>query len=253
MPTSVRAPLGRSSYFGATRSPRYSLLFALPLLIAYELLAAIFRRPVAEQQVRNGADVILHELAFLVAGAYGPLLLMVAIVGLSIVFVWRDLRRSGGGLRPAFFAGMLAEATGLALVFGVVIGTITAQLLGGLHLLMVPGGPLATMSWPTRLMLSLGAGFFEELLFRVLLVSALATIGRVLFGFGRAPAGVFAAIIGALIFSAFHYVGPFGERFEIQSFAFRAVSGLAFSGLYLVRGFGITAWTHALYDAFLLV
>ena len=26
-----------------------------------------------------------------------------------------------------------------------------------------------------------------------------------------------------------------------------------FSGLYLLRGFGVTAWTHALYDAFLLL
>lgn len=253
MTTPVRAPVGRrSSYFAATRSPRYSLLFALPLLIAYEALAAALTRPAAERQVRNGADVLLHELAFAIAGPYGPILLMAAIIGLSAVFVWRDVRRSGG-LRPILFAGMLAEATGLALVFGFVIGTITAQLLGGLHLLMVPGTPIAGMSLPTRLMLSLGAGFFEELLFRVLLVSALATAGRVALGFGRTAAGVFAAIVGALIFSAFHYIGPFGERFEIQSFAFRAVSGLAFSGLYLLRGFGITAWTHALYDAMLLL
>jgi hypothetical protein len=26
-----------------------------------------------------------------------------------------------------------------------------------------------------------------------------------------------------------------------------------FSGLYLLRGFGITAWTHALYDVFLAI
>lgn len=273
MTTPARAPVGRrTSYFGATRSPRYSLLFALPLFVAYEALATTLTRPAAERQVRNGADVLLHELAYLVAGPYGSIALMTAIIGLSVIFVVRDVRRSGG-VRPVFFLGMLGEATALALAFGLVIGTITAQLLGGLHLLTVPGvlslvanplvaagaphgasgAPLAQMSWQTRLMLSLGAGVFEELLFRVLLVSALAMLGRVLFGFGRTAAGVFAAIVGALVFSAFHYIGPFGERFDIQSFAFRAVSGLAFSGLYLLRGFGITAWTHALYDAFLLL
>jgi hypothetical protein len=31
------------------------------------------------------------------------------------------------------------------------------------------------------------------------------------------------------------------------------VAGLLFSGLYVLRGFGITAWTHALYDVFLAV
>ena len=30
------------------------------------------------------------------------------------------------------------------------------------------------------------------------------------------------------------------------------IAGIFFSALYLLRGFGITAWTHALYDVFLL-
>jgi hypothetical protein len=47
-------------------------------------------------------------------------------------------------------------------------------------------------------------------------------------------------------------VGPHGDRLELGSFAFRAVAGLLFSTLYLLRGFGITAWTHALYDLMLV-
>ena len=102
-------------------------------------------------------------------------------------------------------------------------------------------------------MLSLGAGLYEELFFRVLLVTGLATGARVVFGLGKRAGGVLAAVLGALIFSAFHYIGPYGDQLQLQSFVFRALSGLAFSGLYLMRGFGITAWTHALYDAFLLL
>jgi hypothetical protein len=129
------------------------------------------------------------------------------------------------------------------------------KLLGSLHMLAIagPGGPIASMSWATRLMLSLGAGLYEELLFRVLLVSALAAGARTLFGFGTKGAGVFATLVGAFIFSAFHYIGPFGDPFRLTSFTFRAISGVAFSALYLLRGFGITAWTHSLYDAFLLL
>ena len=66
-------------------------------------------------------------------------------------------------------------------------------------------------------------------------------------------AAVLATVVGAVIFSAFHYVGPYGDPFQLQSFAFRTISGVAFSALYLARGFGITAWTHALYDVFLLL
>jgi hypothetical protein len=76
-------------------------------------------------------------------------------------------------------------------------------------------------------------------------------LARRVFGVGAVAAGVFAVLVGAFVFSAFHYIGPFGDPLELGSFTFRAVAGVMFSGLYLARGFGITAWTHALYDAFL--
>jgi hypothetical protein len=146
---------------------------------------------------------------------------------------------------------MLGESAALATVFGLVIGMTTAKLLGSLHALSM--GPLDNTGPWTRLMLSLGAGLYEELFFRVLLVTGLAAGARLAFGFGRTASGVFAAIFGALIFSAFHYIGPYGDAFQLQSFVFRMLSGLAFSAIYLVRGFGMAAWTHALYDAFLLL
>ena len=108
------------------------------------------------------------------------------------------------------------------------------------------------MDLPTQLMISLGAGLYEELLFRVLLVAGLAYGARRLLGWSPLASGVLAAVVGALIFSAFHYVGPLGDQLTLGSFTFRAVAGLLFSGLYLTRGFGITAWTHALYDVILV-
>jgi hypothetical protein len=249
-------PTGRSSYFATSRAPRYSLVFALPLLLAYEGLAAMLASPGRSAQVRNGADVLMKEVFIALAGRHGPFVFMAAVIGISIWFVARDLKRSGQGLRTPIFGAMLAEAMVLAAAFGVVIGTVTAKLLGSFHALAaaLPGAqPITELAWSTRLMLSLGAGLYEELLFRVLLVSALAAVGRVLFGWSVRGAGVFATLVGALIFSAFHYIGPFGDPFQVQSFVFRAISGVAFSALYLLRGFGITAWTHALYDAYLLL
>ena len=64
-------------------------------------------------------------------------------------------------------------------------------------------------------------------------------------------AGSFATVVGAFIFSAFHYVGPLGDSLELGSFVFRMIAGLLLSGLFLLRGFGVAAWTHALYDVFL--
>lgn len=255
MPRRAFAFLKRGSYFDVSRSPRYSVLFALPLLIAYEALAAALAGPRSSSQVRNGADVLLKEAFIAVAGRNGPLIFIAAVVGVGIWFIARDIKRTGQGVRPLVFGGMMAESIALAGIFGVVIGTLTVKLLGSLHVLSMMAAPaqIATMSWSTRLMLSLGAGLYEELLFRVLLVSALAAGARIVFGFATRGAGVFATIVGALIFSAFHYIGPYGDPFRLTSFTFRAISGVAFSALYLTRGFGITAWTHSLYDAFLLL
>src|SRR5947199_96503 len=143
--TSFSSP---SAYWQVSRAPRYSLLFALPLLVFYQVLAVLLAH--GARSVRNGADVILQAL-------------FTAVVG------------------------------------------------------------------------------------------ALAAAARALLGWRPLTAGVAATFAGAAIFSAFHYLGPYGDRWQLYSFAFRMVAGLFFSGLYLARGFGITAWTHALYDVLLLV
>ncbi len=236
----------RQTYWSASRSPRYSLLFALPLLVLYETLAVALPGSAHGGQLRNGADVLLQELAYAVLGPAGPLSLIALVMLVCVVLVRRDMKRSGGSLRVATFGLMFVEAAVLAVAFGLVVGTATAQLLA--HLRPLAAGPIDGLDGPTKLMLALGAGLYEELVFRVLLVGALAAGGRVVLGLSRGASGVAAAIIGALAFSAFHYVGPYGEPLQLQSFVFRAISGVAFSALYLTRGFGITAWTHALYD-----
>ncbi len=152
---------------------------------------------------------------------------------------------------------MAAESILYALAFGLIAGTLTVLLLPGLmtvlDLPLLANGLLVEWSLPTVLMISLGAGIYEELLFRVILVSGLAWLARGVFGWTAIPSGAFAVVVGALIFAAFHYIGPYGDRLQLASFTFRTVAGVLFSGLFLLRGFGITAWTHALYDVFLSV
>lgn len=244
-----------SSYWNATRAPRYSVLLALPLLLLYEIMAAALAG--AEGGLRNGADVILQVLIMGAVGQAGMVYVTGAVIALCIVWAIRDIRRSGG-IRGRYFPLMLLEAAGLAVAFAVVVSLATGQLLAGLgaaFMMVDPGQGTdpARFTTATAVMLSLGAGLYEELLFRVLLVTALAAGARWLFGAGIVTAGVIASVAGAVIFSVFHYVGPYGDAFTLHSFVFRAVAGLAFSGLYLLRGFGITAWTHALYDVGVLV
>jgi hypothetical protein len=238
------------SYWTTSRAPRYSVTFALPLLILYEALAATLSR-FAGEQMRNGADVMLRSLFVAVAGRRGPLLFVLCVIAVSIWLIARDLRR-GGKLEARVFGWMSAESIALALVFGLVIGTVTAKLLTPFGSLAIGAGQ-PQMGVGARLMLSLGAGLYEELLFRVLLVSGLLLLARRVLAWGPTLANTFAVVVGALIFSAFHYVGAYGDPFRMDSFVFRAIAGVAFSALYVFRGFGITAWTHALYDVLVLL
>lgn len=236
------------NYWSATRAPRYSIVFAVPLLLMYEILAwAMGRSGMA--QVRNGADVLLKNLFIALGGQYGLTAFAVALLVVGLFLVGRDVRTNG---RPVArnFAGMALESVVYAMLLGIVASALTSMLLTG-RLMMVQGSPAEQFSTPVQLMVSLGAGLYEELLFRVLLVSGLAALGAKVLGMKPVPAGVMAAVLGALIFSGFHYIGPYGDPFQVGSFTFRAIAGLLFSGLYLTRGFGITAWSHALYDVFL--
>jgi hypothetical protein len=231
-------------YLAHSRSPRYSLLLALPLLALYELLSLALTGS-AYAGVRNGADVLLKSLFVSLGGRDGLVVFNVLLLGVGALLVVRDARRAREPLARGVFAAMVVESAVYAALFGLVVGSLTSLVLGAPELLQIGGGRLDLR---TQLVISLGAGIYEELLFRVLLVGGLVVACRVVLGWGPGASAAAAVVLGALIFSAFHYIGPLGDRFTLQSFTFRAIAGLVFSAMYVTRGLGITAWTHALYD-----
>jgi hypothetical protein len=242
-------PPATASYWRVSRAPRYSLTFVAPLLVLYELLAFALTHDAIEG-VRNGADVLLKSVFVAFGGRYGVAAFGALLIGTGGYLIWRD-RRGKGPLEARIFLWMSVEVVAYAAMFGAVTGALTALLLQGPSLLALAPQGIVRLDLPTQLMVSLGAGIYEELLFRVLLVGTLARMGTVLFGWRPFIAGLAATILGALVFSAFHYIGPLGDTLELPSFLFRTVAGVLLSALYLTRGFGITAWTHALYDVVL--
>ncbi|MBI5834750.1 MAG: CPBP family intramembrane metalloprotease [Armatimonadetes bacterium] len=243
---------GLRHYFAVTRGPWYGFVFALPVLVAYELLIWVF----GGRNVVNGADAVmsslLEPLTALLGGSREHLLaVLLAAGGLGC---WLSHRRryagqDGGRLRPGYFLAMLVESSLYALFFGVAVNRIMAAVLPQ-GLLQIGGGQGGVVF---NLTMALGAGIYEELFFRVVVMGGLAVL---IIRTGKAAplAGwLVAALVSSFVFSAFHYVGNLGDTFEIQSFVFRFVAGLLLASLYGLRGFGVAVWTHALYDVLVMV
>jgi membrane protease YdiL (CAAX protease family) len=223
-------------YPRATRHPWPCFLFLLPLLAAYEV-GVVWVGGNHADALRNGADAWLRWAL----EAFGLHQLYAAPVLLGLVFLtWSGLRRDDcPDDLLGICLGMAIESVtfglglwGLSRGLGPAIDALTAELRGA-----------AT----ARMVTFVGAGIYEELLFRLLLYSAVFITLQVLLA-PKMIAVPVAAAVSAAVFAAAHHVGPYGEPFKETVFVFRLLAGLYFAGLYQFRGFGIAVGAHACYD-----
>jgi membrane protease YdiL (CAAX protease family) len=245
-----------SGYAKATAHPWACLLFVLPMLVAYEagVLCLGGHHP---ETIRNGADHWLR-CALLVVGVklfWAPPLL------LSLVFiVWTWQRR---GDRPGDLIGVLSGMVLESITFALglwAISRVLAPLLlqAGIELSTPPEAddeppaeaPAAVSAAEPalrQLVTYLGAGIYEEAIFRLALFSSLAAVLRAL-DLWRGLAVGFAAVGSAVLFSAAHHIGPYGQTYSNYLFLFRLAAGLYFALVYQFRGFGIAVGAHACYN-----
>jgi membrane protease YdiL (CAAX protease family) len=227
------------SYFQNTNNLLYSFLVSLPLFLLYELLILI-SQPAGDAIVRISVDVWIKSLfASLGVNAMSFSLLIVALAGVFIVYRERERLKS---IRLSYFPVLIVESTIYAIVVAMISQTLVSWVLN-----IAATDPVQSLSVLQQLALSLGAGLYEELFFRVILVTLFVLIFTKLFG--KKWAGVTAAVVlSALLFSAVHYIGAMGDAFTLNSFLYRFLFGLILNGIYVWRGFGVAAWTHAIYD-----
>lgn len=215
--------------------PWTDLALTIPILVVYHL-GVVFL------PVRNAADVLTDKLASLASYnliAYSALAASMAIV---LVIACATLAK-GRPFRRERFLGVLLEGAIYAVLMRFMAATVVGKLL-----LATSGTSLSPFA---GLVMSFGAGFYEEAAFRV-----------VLFGLGLRllkrsklePSWLVPiawAIFTAAIFSGWHYLGP--EPFAMESFVFRWTCGVVLTAIYAYRGFATAVWTHALYDVWVLV
>jgi hypothetical protein len=172
-----------------------------------------------------------------------PLLLVVILLAWQVVSC-RDWRVS-----PGIFAGMFGES----LVWATALVGISRLIdLGFLYLEQTRPAVLALElgrgpAQVTALIGYLGAGIYEEALFRLILVPVFFQIFRLL----QTPhvlASTLAVTGSALLFALAHHAGLPAEAFTWYAFVFRWMAGVYFAWIFVLRGFGIAVGTHSLYD-----
>jgi membrane protease YdiL (CAAX protease family) len=218
------------------------MAFVAPLLASYELGGALL----GPHALRNGADTwlrcLLERIGF---GQY----FLLPLLTCGILLAWHHMRRDSWRFHGSVLTTMLLESTLLALtLFAVahlqraVFAAVPAAMAGA----DTTAAALGTIS---RLIGYCGAGIYEELLFRLIMLPAVAAGFRFL-GCSGPMSWAGGIVTSSLLFSAAHYhaFASGGYAFDWYSFSFRFVAGLFFAGLFVTRGFGIAVGAHAMYD-----
>ena len=232
------------TYFSDTKNLLYSFLISLPLFLAYELLILI-SQPDSSQIVRISVDSWFKSIFSLFGvNTVSITLLIVALFGMFILYKEREQLRE---LRFKYFPLMIGEST----IYAVLV-TLVATFFVSMVFAISANDPISSLTGLQKFALSLGAGLYEELFFRVILVSVLISVFQKVFNNKNWAAITAAVVLSAFLFSMVHYVGSMGDPFTLSSFTYRFVFGLILNGIYVWRGFGIAAWTHALYDLMVL-
>ena len=223
-------------YFRKSSSPLYSFIITLPIFLTYEL-GIFWMRNIEFNYIQNGADVLIEQailrLGFDVIYVSSIIFLFVLLI---IIYYQKHHFNSLSISRP-YLGVMFLES--------IVYAIILFFLMGNLYLMDV-----STNDLYCNIILSLGAGIYEELIFRVLLIYVFYQSIKFLFRLGKFSTNFYAVILSAILFSSFHFIGA--ESFNQEAFAVRFIAGIFLAFLYVQRGFGITAITHSFYDIFVI-
>lgn len=226
----------------------------LPIFLVYHL-AVVFLG------VQNATDMVTGALLNLSAGDKTRYILATLCIGIIFAGTFA-LAGRGQAFKPQKFFQIAVEGV----VYAVAMAFIASQVVGSIF-----AGPptIAEQGRFVGFIMSLGAGFYEELTFRVLLFGLGAKVLVKVFGrqelmvagtqivpkFSFRSMLIMAgwALASAVVFSGVHYVGPMSDQFMLTTFTFRAVLGLMLTLIFVTRGFAAAVWTHAIYDVWVLV
>lgn len=239
-PRGKRPPPLSNAYLDVTRRPLHSLLFLLPMVLAYEIGMAMTYSglPIGERR-GLAAEQLLHWFfsLFGATGAYLPGAVLVAVL-----LGWHVASRHPWKVSLQPLLGMAGESVLLAIPL-----LLLHQWLPGLRA-TTAAAPGVISSATQDLLLSVGAGIYEELLFRLIAITLLILLFVKTLGMKEVAGVALAVVISSLLFGLHHYA-PIGEApWAVGTFAFRTAAGAYLAAVFVSRGFGLAVGCHVMYD-----
>jgi membrane protease YdiL (CAAX protease family) len=222
----------------------------LPLIILYELGSALYLTTDESTVKLISAQALLLRLfnLFGLGSIYLPGVLLVVIL-----LIWHVLVHDPWRIRWRVLGLMLAESAIWTLPL-IVLGGLVYRLAGGVpHMVVFSDAEVASLSLPGRAAISIGAGLYEELLFRMVAIALVHLVAADLLRMKEFPARVVAIVLSAIAFGLYHDVATAAGGIDWPRLTVLVFAGLYFGALYVSRGFGIVVGIHALYDLTVLV
>ncbi len=230
----------RFSYIEDARRPLHSLVFLLPLILAYEIGAAKLDPSAPFGQPDRVIAYHLMQMFFSVLGATGIFLPGFLII--AILLITHLVSGEPWKIRTTTLLGMMGESLVWTLPLFVLNRFIRYTALGN----------SPPTEWLENVVISTGAGVYEELIFRMILVTAIVILLEDVLKFKQRRALISAVLIAAVLFAAHHHQPLGTEPYEFGRFAFRTLAGIYLGALFLLRGYGITAGCHAVYNVIIV-
>ena len=246
----------RPYYWYRSQQPFQALMFMMPMILLYELGTLLYATDTSKGITRYiYARSLLSDFLELLGatGYYLPGLIVVVVL-----LAWHVVRRDPWWVKPRLYVGMWIESVFLAMplfVFAVLLfrQPATQMVMEMLASIAVPAvsstsaeTAVAPDAWQTMLVFSIGAGIYEELLFRLIGIAVLHMILVDVLALPKTLGAVIAVVISALAFALYHFSEH--NPFTWSKCIFYTGAGLYFAAVYVLRGFGIVAGTHAIYD-----
>lgn len=226
-------PLSLKRYLHESRRVSVSLVFIAPLFLAYEI--AVF---FSDREIQNAAEQLVKSMFwYLGPGKSLVHLFLVCVFGLAVFRVVREKI-------PVFrlYLPFLVESLLLALLLGPLVSFLNQPIDLSAGLGEVPN------SFRGSMLASLGAGIYEEMLFRLAILGGLFVLLKRVLGVNQLVSLVLAILVSSLAFAAYHHLGPYGDPLDLRTFTFRAFAGVLLGLIFVGRGLGVVVYLHAIYD-----